>query len=214
MTPNRQAGIELDAHPHGTLRPTLFNAAACLSCLVAGTVLAAGISGCRVVDKGHWTRPLAVCDTDETCSATDLGPPSIPALKVRLTTNSAHGLWRLGAAREGRDLLDCRRPGQSRCLLQEGSHPLRDSSVPIGMRPWARQRQLPRASPARKMGAPSVNVDVHAQDTDNESHDGFQLKAGSKRRRHHCWFRELGAGPNPVCPCGARSAGSGRRRIR
>ncbi len=107
------------------------NAAGLVACLA----MAAGVAGCRIhVDKGANGEDKNVqvdtpfggihVNTDQT-TAEDLGLPVYPGAADRERQGERqigghpHGLWRVGAAREGGQLLDARQPGQGRCFYKK-----------------------------------------------------------------------------------------------
>lgn len=214
MTPNSTGKPALNSTHEPARNPTpnaRFNAGGLFACLVAGAVLAAGISGCRVqVDKGPNGEDKKVqvdtpfggihVNTDET-SAADLGLPVYPGadiVKDKDNDKSADihmgfGDWELRVKVVNYSTADSQDKVVAfykKALTRFGDVIACQGNTPVGS-PTTTSEGLT----CSENGGPNVNVDDHGKSYGwQSSHDGFQLKAGSKRHQHIVGFESSAPG--------------------
>ncbi len=192
-------------------RNAVLNAAGLLGCLVAGSVLAAGIAGCRVsVDKGPNGEDKKVqvdtpfggihVNTDET-SAADLGLPAYPSadiVKDKDNDKSADihmgfGEWELRVKVVNYSTSDSQDKVVAfykKALTRYGDVIACQNGAAVGT-PTATSEGLTCSD----HGGPNVNIDDHDKSYGwQSSHEGFQLRAGSKRHQHIVGFESSAPG--------------------
>ncbi len=189
----------------------MLNTGSIIAALVACLVLAAGIAGCRVsVDKGPNGEDKRVqvetpfggihVNTDET-SAADLGLPAYPGadiVKDKDNDKSADihmgfGEWELRvkvvnySTADGQDKVVA---FYKKALTRYGDVIACQNGAAVGT-PTATSEGLTCSD----KGGPNVNVDDHDKSYGwQSSHEGFQLRAGSKRHQHIVGFESAAPG--------------------
>lgn len=206
MTPNSISKPALNSTrepKRNAPRNTVLSAAGLLGCLVAGSVLAAGVAGCRVqVDKGPNGEDKKVqvdtpfggihVNTDET-SAADLGLPAYPGadlVKNKDNDKSADihmgfGEWELRVKvvnYSTSDSQDKVLAFYKKALTRYGDVITCEGNTPVGT-PTATSEGLTCADD--KGNTNTVQVD---RGDYGSGKDSLELKAGSKRHQHIVGF--------------------------
>jgi hypothetical protein len=212
MTPNSTSKPALNSTREpirNSPRNAVLNAAALLGCLVAGSVLAAGIAGCRVqVDKGPNGEDKKVqvdtpfggihVNTDDTTAA-DLGLPVYPGadiVKDKDNDKSADihmgfGEWELRvkvvnySTSDGQDKVVA---FYKKALTRYGDVIACQGNTPVGT-PTVTSEGLTCADD--KNNTTTVQIDRGDYGTGKDS---FELKAGSKRHQHIVGFASSAPG--------------------
>ena len=187
------------------------NAGGLFACLVACSVLAAGIAGCRVqVDKGANGEDKKVqvdtpfggihVNTDETTAA-DLGLPAYPGAQIvkdkdndkSADIHMGFGEWELRVKVVNYSTPDSQDKVVAfykKALTRYGDVISCQNNAAVGT-PTTTSEGLTCSD----NGGPNVNVDDHGQSYGwQSSHGGFQLKAGSKRHQHIVGFESSAPG--------------------
>jgi hypothetical protein len=182
-------------------RNAILDAAGLLACLVAGSVLAAGVAGCRIhVDKGANGEDKHVqidmpfggihVNTDETTAA-DLGLPAYPGAQAvngddnhkSADVHMGFGEWEMRVkvvSYSTPDSQDKVTAFYKKALTRYGDVIACQNKAPVGT-PTTTTEGLTCSD----SGGANVKVDDHGESYGYHSdHSGFELKAGSKRHQH------------------------------